>query len=146
MPKWMTMAGGQYNNNHITNVREIFIVNDLVRKLLIVFLIISSYLNLIGSGRQNQDLGEDEYRASNDDDTQRSNNSEDNNNQEYNNNQDYDNTNNFRGISDSNKCFSNYILTFFVIGRGRGGYRGGFRRGRGKKSFCDYLLDRVCFV
>lgn len=34
--------------------------------------------NKIGSERQNQDLGEDENRASNDDDTHPSNNSDDN--------------------------------------------------------------------
>ncbi len=58
----------------------------------------------IGSARQNQDLGEDEYRVSNDDDTQRSNYSDDNNN---NNNQenDYQNNdyqNNYRGMENLN--------------------------------------------
>ncbi len=51
-------------------------------------------VNEIGNERQNQDLGEDENRASNDDDTQRSNNSEENNNQANND----DNANNTRGI------------------------------------------------
>jgi len=78
------------------NVREISIENDLVWNFcfcnyLFIFKLI---VNEIGNERQNQDLGEDENRASNDNDTQRSNNSEENNNQANND----DNANNTRGI------------------------------------------------
>lgn len=54
-------------------------------------MIICSYFNQIGTGRYNQDLGEDENRVSNDDDTQRSNASDDNNFHEN------DNMNHYRG-------------------------------------------------
>ena len=85
------MVNDQYN--HLTsNVHEISIAHDLVciddneHSLMLIS------IRSLGNARKNQDLGEDEYRASNDDDTQRSNNSEENNNQEN------DNPNNYRGI------------------------------------------------
>jgi len=58
----------------------------------------------IGTGRQNQDLGEDENRPFNDDDAQRSNNSDDNYDQ-YD-----DNFNNNRGRIDKYRQMREFLL------------------------------------
>ncbi len=60
------------------NVREIFIENDLVWKFYHDDFVWKLCFKIIGNERQNQDLGEDENRVSNEDDTQRSNNSDEN--------------------------------------------------------------------
>ncbi len=63
------------SQNH---VREIFIENDLVWKFYYDDFVLKLCSKIIGNERQNQDLGEDENRVSNKDDTQRSNNSDEN--------------------------------------------------------------------
>jgi hypothetical protein len=64
--------------NHQNNVREIFIENDLVWTFYHDDYVLKLSFKIIGNERQNQDLGEDENRVSNEDDTQRSNNSDEN--------------------------------------------------------------------
>ncbi len=64
--------------NHQNNVREIFIENDLVWTFYRDDYVLKLSFKIIGNERQNQDLGEDENRVSNEDDTQRSNNSDEN--------------------------------------------------------------------
>jgi hypothetical protein len=62
-------------------------------KVFFSYLFLKLFFNIIGNERQNQDLGEDENRASNDDDVQGSNNFDENNQPN-----DEDNVNNTRGI------------------------------------------------
>ena len=89
----MTVKDQHHHDSN--NVHEIFIVNDLVCSHHENIFLVYEDFYFVGDARKNQDLGEDEYRASNDDDAQRSNNSDDNNN----NNQENDYVNNFRGMS-----------------------------------------------